>query len=170
MVWNDNASMYDEHLENYRHELDKHSTNLRKIFDEIKKDDSIDINTANMIEGAIRQIKSSRKRWASGVNSPAENVSGLNLQFKPIILIYYAKGYGYHSELGSNTTCDKLIFISNNTVTSFFHYKAGYSSATRFTFRTTNIENAAEIENFKNYPGLGNYVSRHNIESWIAFD
>ncbi|SFE92335.1 hypothetical protein [Peptostreptococcus sp. D1] len=78
MAWNDNASMYDEHLINYKHELDKHSTNLRKIFDEIKKDDSIDINTANMIEGAIVQIKSNRKRWASGT-------SGLNVDKEKFI-------------------------------------------------------------------------------------
>lgn len=74
MAWNNNASEYTQHISNYKHELSKNQNNLTTIIKEIKKDDgNIDVSNFSHIESAIRSIKGSRKRWASGSGFTVEN-------------------------------------------------------------------------------------------------
>lgn len=56
MTWNDNASMYDEHLGNYRHELDKNKGYFEEIKDIINKYTDIPSNSLNELKEKLSDL------------------------------------------------------------------------------------------------------------------
>ncbi|SFE87550.1 hypothetical protein [Peptostreptococcus sp. D1] len=70
MAWNDNASMYDEHLINYKHELDKSKVYFEEIKDSLN-DKSSEFESSNVSN--VEELKNWIKKTSSIVKNPKLN-------------------------------------------------------------------------------------------------
>lgn len=72
MTWNDNASIYDEHLENYRHELDKNKGYFEEIKDSLN-DKSSEFKASNISN--VEELKNWIKKTDRIVVNPEHTLT-----------------------------------------------------------------------------------------------
>lgn len=106
MTWNDNASMYDEHLENYRHELDKN----RGYFEEIK--DSLNDKSSEFEASNISNVEE-LKNWIKKTEGIVRN-SKLNLNYHPESYVQGATWRPYARLRGLEMSNGNKVIITYN--------------------------------------------------------
>lgn len=121
MTWNDNASMYDEHLGNYRHELDKNKGYFEEIKDSLN-DKSSEFEASNISN--VEELKNWIKKTEGIVRNPK-----LNLNYHPESYIQggtwhpYARLRGLEMSNGIKVIITYNLYPYNNGSNSYINIK-----------------------------------------------